>query len=458
MTTTVDPKFPNSIVAAIVVDETSLATYLPNRVIPLVVDRNGCVLIRVNGTVVASLGAAVTINDAIAFASGSVIGSALLGFNGAAFERIRSQANNSDSITPTALGNLSVASYFYVFDDTSGTWSRAHALVDSSDALSTGSNGLVGTIARLQGYNSTAGVYDRLVVAGDDADAIAVATLGDLLTLARNTGFNGTTWDRLRTLVSNADAQTAAVTGLQGVVARLAGYNGTTFDRLASAGDNADAVAVATLGELLTLARNTGFNGTTWDRLRTLVSNADAQTAAVTGLLGTVARLTGFNGTTFDRLLSAGDNADAVAVDATGHLQTLGHSLTYNNATWDRQRGNTAETVLASDARTITTASADLTNYNQRGVHVAVNVTVAGTSTLTVTLQGKDPVSGAYYDILIGTAIAAATGLVILKLYPGIGTLAGAAASDILPRTWRVNCAKGDASSWTYSVGANLVM
>jgi hypothetical protein len=382
MTITVDPKFPNSLPCAIVVDETNLQAYLPNRVIPITVDRNGRVLI--SGAVSATLGTAVTISDAMAFATGSLIGSVLVGFNGTTFDRLRST--------------------------------------------------------------------------GDNADAVAVATLGELLTLARNTGFNGTTWDRLRTLVSNADAQTAAITGLQGVVARLAGYNGTTFDRLASAGDNADAIAVATLGELLTLARNTGFNGTTWDRLRTLVSNADAQTAEITGLQGVVARLTGFNGTTFDRLLSAGDNADAVAVDATGHLQTLGHSLTYNNATWDRQRGNTAETVLASAARTITTASADLTNYNQRGVHVAVNVTVAGTSTLTVTLQGKDPVSGAYYDILIGTAIAAATGLVILKLYPGIGTLAGAAASDILPRTWRVNCAKGDASSWTYSVGANLVM
>ena len=312
MTITVDPKFPNTIQAAIVVDETNLPTYLPNRLIPISIDRNGRILIA--GTVAATLGTAVTISDAMAFASGSLVGAVMVGYNGATFDRLRST--------------------------------------------------------------------------GDNADAVAVATLGELLTLARNTGFNGSTWDRLRTLVSNADAQTAAVTGLQGVVARLTGYNGTTFDRLVSTGDNADAVAVATLGELLTLARNSLFNG----------------------------------------------------------------------AAWDRARGNTEATVLASAARTTTTNSADQTNYNARGVHVLLNVTaVPGVDTVTLSIQGKDPVSAVYYTLLTGLAVVG-TGVNVYKVFPGITAVANGAASDVLPRTWRVAVTHSAATSFTYSVGAALVI
>lgn len=240
---TVDPKFPNSIVAAVVVDETSLANYLPDRVVPLIVDRNSALIVRVNGSITASIGTAITIADAMAFTSGSLVG------------------------------------------------------------------------------------------------AVNV------------------------------------------------GYNGATFDRIRSVGDDADAVATIALGRL--------------------------------------------------------------AVD--------GRSMLFNGATWDRQRGNTELTLLASAARTATTASADQTNHNARGLHVGINVTAITTSNLTVTIQGKDPISGTYYTILAGVAITS-TGLYLLKVYPGITGVTNASASDLLPRTFRVNCVKGDGSSWTYSVSASLVV
>jgi hypothetical protein len=47
-------------------------------------------------------------------------------------------------------------------------------------------------------------------------------------------------------------------------------------------------------------------------------------------------------------------------------------------------------------------------------------------------MQGKDPVTETYYNILVGPAIAA-TGATILKIYPGIGTVVNGAASDVLP-------------------------
>lgn len=240
---TVDPKFPNAIPAGIIVDETALATYLPDRVIPITLDRNGAVIVRVNGSITASLGTAITIADAMAFTSGSLVGAVTVGYNGASFDRIR------------------------------------------------------------------------------------------------------------------------------------------------SVGDNADAVAVLTLGRLAVEGRNALFNGTTWDR----------------------------------------------------------------------QRGNTELTLLASAARTATTASADQTNYNARGLHVAINVSAIGTSNLTVTVQGKDPISGTYYTLLAGANITT-TGINILKIYPGITAVANGSAADILPRTFRVNCVKGDGSSWTYSVSASLVI
>lgn len=309
----IDPKFPNAIVAAIVVDETTLATYLPDRVIPLTLDRNGALLVRVNGSITATLGTAITIADAMAFASGSIVASAVVGYNGASFDRVRS--------------------------------------------------------------------------VGDDSDAVASDTLGRLLNVVRATLFNGASWDRQRSLVDNADAQAVGVNGLAGTVARMFGFNGATYDRLRSGADNADGVAVGTLGRLFAVVRGSLFNGSTWDRMY----------------------------------------------------------------------GNTESTLLASAARTATTTSTDQTNYNARGVHVAINVTVAGTSNLTVTVQGKDPISGTYYTILAGAAITG-TGITILKIYPGITAVANGSANDILPRTFRVSCAKGDASSWTYSVAASLVV
>jgi hypothetical protein len=73
---------------------------------------------------------------------------------------------------------------------------------------------------------------------------------------------------------------------------------------------------------------------------------------------------------------------------------------------------------------------------------LAVNVSAmsgSGTS-LTVTLQGKDVVSGQYYTVLTSAAITTA-GLTVLRIYPGISASANAAANDVLPPVWRVTYA-----------------
>jgi len=118
-------------------------------------------------------------------------------------------------------------------------------------------------------------------------------------------------------------------------------------------------------------------------------------------------------------------------------------------------------TLLASAARTATTNSAPQTNQNARGVLVYLNVTAAsGTGGLRLAVQAQDPVSGNYINInLLPTAVTA-TGLTAYLIYPGssqAGNLTQATAA-LLPRSWRVQVTANDSSSYTYSVGASLIL
>lgn len=110
-------------------------------------------------------------------------------------------------------------------------------------------------------------------------------------------------------------------------------------------------------------------------------------------------------------------------------------------------------TLLASAARTATTASDWFCNDEHRGVHVTINATAASaTPSVVFTIQGLDRTSGQTYDLLASAAITG-TGTTVLKVYPGLTASANAVASDVLPRDWRVRAVHADADSITYSVG-----
>ena len=116
---------------------------------------------------------------------------------------------------------------------------------------------------------------------------------------------------------------------------------------------------------------------------------------------------------------------------------------------------NAKSNVLSSAVRAATTNSADQTNYDCRGVHLIVDVTVVpGVDTVTPKIQGM--ANGIYYDILVGSAISA-TGTTVLKVYPGIAASANVSASDALPLQWRVVMTHSAATDFTYSVTANLI-
>lgn len=154
------------------------------------------------------------------------------------------------------------------------------------------------------------------------------------------------------------------------------------------------------------------------------------------------------------------DVTDLTGPIPTGETAEIAASVNYlfDGTQFDRARNNTQETVLASAARTASVDSTDFTNHNAKGLHIIVNVSaITATPSIIAAIQGKDPVSGNYYDLLVGTAITT-TGINVLKIYPGIGQIANGAASDLLPRIWRVSIAHADVDSITYSVGANLVL
>ncbi|HYD33802.1 MAG TPA: hypothetical protein VEA39_04465 [Methylophilaceae bacterium] len=112
-------------------------------------------------------------------------------------------------------------------------------------------------------------------------------------------------------------------------------------------------------------------------------------------------------------------------------------------------------TLLASAVRAATNSTPDQEGDQFDGIHVIVDVTaVPGTDTVTPSIQGRDPVSGKYYDLLVGSAISA-VGTVVLKVGQGIAAAANLAAADIVPSSWRVVLTHSAGTNFTYSVGLN---
>jgi hypothetical protein len=117
---------------------------------------------------------------------------------------------------------------------------------------------------------------------------------------------------------------------------------------------------------------------------------------------------------------------------------------------------NTTYTPLPQATQTATTVnSLAQSNTSYRGGHFIVTVVTATSGTYTPHIQGYDPASGLWYDILIGSAISA-VGTTVLKVYPGIGVVANGSASDVLPLTWRVQLIGASTPSMVISVDAYL--
>jgi hypothetical protein len=158
-------------------------------------------------------------------------------------------------------------------------------------------------------------------------------------------------------------------------------------------------------------------------------------------------------------LLGAATPADALANGGLLGLESLALALAYNGTTWDRQRNNIDNQTcgITASGVTSTQTGADQTNYNHSGVIVVLDMTVVGTGSVTLEIDGKDPVSGKYFAILTGAAVVT-NSTNVYRVYPGITAAANVSASDVLPRTWRVKVTANNANATNYTVGAMLAL
>lgn len=115
--------------------------------------------------------------------------------------------------------------------------------------------------------------------------------------------------------------------------------------------------------------------------------------------------------------------------------------------------------VFASAAQTTTQTQPDQDNAvlgGYQGIAVVLDVTVPGTGSVTLSIQGKDPASGKYYTLLAGAAVTTAT-TNLYTVHPLVANVANVSASALLPRKFRVLVTANNANAMTYSVGATLL-
>lgn len=156
------------------------------------------------------------------------------------------------------------------------------------------------------------------------------------------------------------------------------------------------------------------------------------------------------------KILGTLDSGGSVSVLAVG-------KFAYNGTTADKWRNNISATVLASSAQTATQNSADQVNYNGRRLAIVVNVSVAGSGSITPTLQIKDSISGNYKTIWTAAVALTGNGPTIYYFADGAPNTQPAASSltEALPyglmgRTWRVAVTANNANSITYSVSGEV--
>lgn len=164
-----------------------------------------------------------------------------------------------------------------------------------------------------------------------------------------------------------------------------------------------------------------------------------------------------WNGTTFDRWRGNSGIADNQLFGVAAVETCL-----YNGNGVDRQRGNIDNFVLqASGVITANGNSFDAVNYNGKGLKLFIKTGAfgSGASAITVTIQGKDPVSISYYSILTSASLTAST-FTVLSVYPGLTASANVTANDVLPRTWNVawNAANWGTGGSTLGISCAMIL
>jgi len=109
--------------------------------------------------------------------------------------------------------------------------------------------------------------------------------------------------------------------------------------------------------------------------------------------------------------------------------------------------------LLSSSARTTNTNSEDQTTPYAKGIAIFLNVTsITSTPVLTLNVQMKDSVSGAYKTIWTSASTVTATGEYVYILYPGAKDGNATEVDGIpIPKTCRLAVTVAYSDSATYS-------
>lgn len=107
--------------------------------------------------------------------------------------------------------------------------------------------------------------------------------------------------------------------------------------------------------------------------------------------------------------------------------------------------------------RTATTHASDTLDNSDgyAGLYLFTKVTVPNGGSLTVTVQGYDPQTQTYFDLLVGAAITTASTQVLL-VYPGVTKTANVSDDRPLPSHFRVSAVVSTASM-TFECSAQLI-
>ena len=113
-----------------------------------------------------------------------------------------------------------------------------------------------------------------------------------------------------------------------------------------------------------------------------------------------------------------------------------------------------SQTIFSSAARTATLVSSVLSSQEVISSIFTINVSAASaTPSVVFSIEGKDPLSGAFYNIIDSAAITA-TGTTTIQVGMNIIAAANVAANEMLPEEYRITATHGDSDSITYTVGA----
>lgn len=112
-------------------------------------------------------------------------------------------------------------------------------------------------------------------------------------------------------------------------------------------------------------------------------------------------------------------------------------------------------TALASASRTVTQTVADLETSGAQFLNVVLDMTVVGTGSVTLTINGKDPASGKYYLLLAGAAVTT-NSTNRYKVGPTVAASANAIAQDYLPEIIQFVVTANNANAATYTLGYSL--